>query len=78
MPARKGAPAGTLPLAAEERRARVERVRAVADGELAMIEKALLDAQARLPKVLAEVRQARQVIAENTAPTSAGSSEEET
>jgi hypothetical protein len=55
-------------LAAEERRARVERVRKVAKTELAQIEKTLLDVQARLPRLIAEVQKARGVIEESTAP----------
>lgn len=59
-------------LAAEERRARVARVRAVAKDELAMIEKALLDVQARLPKVISDVQKARQVIDSNTTAPNGG------
>lgn len=44
----------------------MERVRAVADGELAQIEKVLLDAQARLPTVISLVQTARGTIDSNT------------
>lgn len=72
--AAKGEP--TLPLAAEERRRRVEQVRSL-DRELAMIEKALLDVKARLPRLLGEVQKVRRTIDENTSPQNGRVTEEE-
>lgn len=54
-----------LTLSAEERRRRVEAVRSL-DGELRTIESALLDAQARIPKLIGEVAHTRRVIKDNT------------
>lgn len=43
-------------------------VRRVGDSELARVENALLDAQARIPSIINMVREARLVISSNTAP----------
>lgn len=66
-PAKKG----QVDLGAEERRARVQRVRDVADEELSQIENVLLDVQARLPTVLSLVQNARTKITTNTTPVKA-------
>jgi hypothetical protein len=58
-------------LAAEERRSRVERVQKVAGAELAQLEAALLDAQARIPTLISLVQTARGTIKANTAPVKA-------
>lgn len=61
----------TLPLSAEVRRQRVEAVRGL-DGELRTVESMLLDAQARIPGLIARVRGARSVIQDSTSPAKAG------
>lgn len=60
-----------LTLSVEERRRRVEAVRGV-DSELATIEAALLDVQARVPGVISRVQGVRGTISRNTStPTPA-------
>lgn len=59
---------GQIDMAAEERRARVARVRDAAKTELSQLEAMLLDVQARLPMALDLVQRARQTIEQNTAP----------
>lgn len=60
----------TLPLSAEERRSRVAAVRKL-DADLQLIENALLDAAARLPGIVREVKRIRGEIDKNTRPASA-------
>lgn len=61
------APPAPLTLSAEDRRRRVENVRAL-DADLKRVESALLDAQARLPGLVREVQRMRGVVTTNTAP----------
>lgn len=56
-----------MSLSAEQRRRRVAEVRGL-QRELQTIENTLLDAQARLPTLIAHVARVRHVISENTAP----------
>lgn len=68
MPAKpKGAEPEQVSLGAEERRKRVSNIKGL-DRELGQLQNSLLDAQARIPTLVALVANAREVIATNTAP----------